>query len=245
MIKQIELDILWQYLKKENKNYLFCLDTIKDNSSEKFGVFKENILLGVILKNHGVFNLIFSTDNIDFDELNIFLNLNFANEIISDTRLNLGKEKICNILIKRCYSTEKSLYNYPFENNMDNIKKQYGLLKECDFPVPTFEEFYLSLFYKNKDKSLRLYGIFENNTCVCSAIINYIDDNFAKLSSVSTSICYRRQGHAQKLLNDILNDEELNGKEIYLLCENETALRLYKKIGFSVNNNLFVYNFNS
>lgn len=245
MIKHIDLDILWQFLKKENKNYLFCLDTIKDNNSEKFGVFKEDILLGVILKNHGVFNLIFSADDIDFEELNIFLNLNFPNEIISDTRLSLGKERNCILLTKKCDSTEKSLYNYPFENNMDKIKRQHELLKECNFPVPDFEEFYLSLFYKNKDKSLRLYSIFESNICVCSAIINYIDNCFAKLSSVSTSLRYRNQGLAKKLLNDIFDDKELSGKEIYLLCENDVALRLYKSIGFSENNNLFVYNFNS
>lgn len=242
MIKEIEFINAKEYFKNLKEKAIFANEVFEDLKNKKFGIYNEDVLCGLIFGNNDFYYLFLDDNYSDIEEINDFLKMNFIKEIISDKRFEFANEKTYYFLIKRADSNNvKSSYYYPFENNIEKIKLQYELLKKCNFSLPEFDEFYLSLFYKNKKNILRLYGIFKDNLCVCSAIISYMKDNIAKLTSIATSSEYRKMGLAEKILKDIFSDVKLKNKDICLLCGNEKALNLYSKVGFEVKENLYGY----
>lgn len=242
MIKEIAFDKAKEYFDNLKEKVIFAYEIFEDSKNKNFGIYNEDVLCGIIFGNNDFYYLFLDDNYSDIEEIKLFLKVNFVKEIISNRRFEISSEKIYYFLVKKADDKNiKSIYYYPFENNMEKIKLQYKLLKQCNFSLPGFDEFYLSLFYKNKKDVLRLYGIFSDGLCVCSAIISYMKDNIAKLTSIATSPEYRKMGLAEKILKDIFYDEKLKSKDICLLCGNEKALNLYNKVGFEIKEILYGY----
>ena len=237
MIKNISFEETKSFLKK----YIFSEFLLYEfDNKDLYGVFSDENLSSVIIKS-GEFCYMLSDSLFDMDEIKVFIQLNGINEIISNKKLNFIKGKSCYLMTRKIEIFDfKSRYNYSFENNMNKIKYIYENLKSY-FSLPEFDEFYMSLFYKNKNDKLRLYGIFEEEKCISSAILFLLNEDYVKLTSVATNPDFQKRGYGQKIIFDICHDLFLNNRILYLLCEKDYVFDFYKKMGFVLTEKLYLH----
>ncbi len=240
MIKKISFNESKAFFNNNNFEE-FLLYEFKSNE-DLYGVFNHENLYAVIIKSKDFCYLFSDYSFFEADEIKAFIGLYDIKEIISNIKLDFLKEKSCYLMTTKIekYNLE-SKYNFPLENNITKIKELYKTLKKSEFSISEFEEFYMSLFYKNKNGKLRLYGIFEEEKCISSAILFLLDKDFIKLTSVATHPDFRKRGYGQKIIYDIVCDSSLKGKTVFLFCENNNALKFYKKAGFIISKKLFLY----
>ena len=72
---------------------------------------------------------------------------------------------------------------------------------------------------------------------MCYLLVEKIDENECFIWSVCTGLEYRSRGCVTKLFKKVFNLFNLKKFSLYVRKNNETALHLYKKLGFVIDPN--------
>lgn len=128
---------------------------------------------GAIARNGSNF-ILFLTDNSDLDEISSFMRVAGATGAICNGKYDLK------IFGGKCVTGSVLVRRKPFENLNDNlkiatpeIKDAYDLIVKCadeNFTPPPFENFYVDINHKLRHNTMRMYGVFENESPVAVAM---------------------------------------------------------------------------
>lgn len=95
-----------------------------------------------------------------------------------------------------------------------------------------FNDWYCDVSLKIRRGLGFMYAVYEGGTLCACAGVNYRNDNTAVIGSVVTAPAHRGRGLAATLVNAATARVLAAGLIPQIVCQNEAAMRLYKKIGY-------------
>ena len=190
---------------------------------------------GAIARNGSNF-ILFLTDNSDLDEISSFMRVAGASGAICNGKYSLK------VFGGKCVTGSVLVRKEPFENLNDNlkiatpeIKDAYNLIVKCadeNFTPPPFENFYVDINHKLRHNTMRMYGIFENESPVAVAMTVAESDNGAVLGAVASSPEYRSHGYGSSIVKYITNRLVAENKAVYLHRAKNANVSFYNNLGF-------------
>jgi len=238
-----------KYLNKKEDAILIraCSDPAafsQNKFSKSYKVLKKDRLCALMTFSCGLLS-IFAIKKPDIEELSSFISA-------------LGAFKVeCNIKlfkkIKNCLDYEKALFGkvYFFDKKLsknvflaektedaslfyDTVKISHKVYES----IP-FEAFYCDYFYR-KALPATLFLTIIDNKAVATAAIMHGYKNSKILSDISVIPEERRKGYAEDIVFRAISEVYSEGKTPMLFCTAKNAMKLYKKLGFKVQQK-FVY----
>lgn len=174
------------------------------------------------------------TDDADMDELSAFMRVSGAVTIIVDDnyQLEIGLDKTIGPILKSDSIMENESL---FDITEPTVKEAYCVISKCvskNFAVPSYESFALDVSHRLSKKTLRIYGIKENETLASCIMTLAESDDSAVLGALATDPSYRRTGFGTfliKYINNVLVEEK---KSVFLHRAPDENIEFYNKLGF-------------
>lgn len=174
------------------------------------------------------------TDKSDLDELSSFIRVSGAETVLCDAEyeLDCSYKKITGPIL----SSDK-----PFEIETDfevckpDVKEVYSIISMSaseNFKVPSYESFMLDVNHKLNQRTIRMYGIKDNNEPAACIMTLAESRDSAVLGALATNPDMRRKGYGAfliKYINNVLNSE---GKRVFLHRAPDENIAFYNKLGF-------------
>ncbi len=196
---------------------------------------ENGICNGAIARNGSSF-ILFLTDNSDLDEISSFLRVSGASGILCDGRyrLDFTAKETEGVIMK----TSSMIPSEGEETNVivPEIKDAYELLVKCaddGFTPPSFEDFYVDVNHRLRHRSIRMYGIKDNEKLAAVAMTVAESDNGAVLGAVACDPEYRRMGYASMAVRHIVNRLVTENKTVFLHRSQNANAAFYNKLGFA------------
>ena len=180
--------------------------------------------------------IVFLTDDCDIEEISSFMRVAGASSVICDGDYELdmfGSKSASGLILQR----KDEFADIESELNViePEIKEAYELIVKCadeNFKPPLFEDFYVDVNHKLRHKTMRMYGIKENDTLVAVAMTVAESGNGAVLGAVSCDPEYRKQGYGSSIVKYISNRLINENKTVYLHRAQNANVAFYNKLGF-------------
>ncbi len=174
------------------------------------------------------------TDFADMDELSAFMRVSGAASIISDGQyeLDCGLNRITGPILKSGKVIENEL---SFVVTEPNVKEVYSVISKCvskNFTVPSYESFALDVAHRLNKKTLRIYGVKENETLISCIMTLAESDDSAVLGALATVPDCRRGGYGTFLIKYINNVLVNEGKSVFLHRAPDENIEFYSRLGF-------------
>lgn len=173
------------------------------------------------------------TDFSDLVEMSSFMRVSGAVSIICDGRFTLdcGLNRVEGPIL----SSKSVMQNdADFSVISPSVKEVYSLISKCtskNFAVPSYESFTLDVSHKLNKKTVRIYGIKDNELISCIMTLAESKDS-AVLGALATNPDFRRQGHGAFLIKYINNALVGEGKAVFLHRAPDENIEFYNKLGF-------------
>ncbi len=173
------------------------------------------------------------TDYSDVEELASFLRIAGASSIIADGKysltldMNIKKGPI--LYCDSCFDNEGN-----FVVVEPTIREVHNVIKACEsdnFNVPNYDSFALDVAHKLNSKTIRMYGIRENELESCIMTLAESDD-CAVLGALATLPNRRGIGYGTFLIKYISNVLLKENKTVYLHRAPYENIEFYNKMGF-------------
>lgn len=174
------------------------------------------------------------TDYADMDELSAFMRVSGAASIIADGKylLDCGLDKITGpILQSNAVMENERLFNII----EPTVKEVYSVISKCvskNFSVPSYESFALDVAHRLSKKTLRIYGIKENEMLLSCIMTLAESGDSAVLGALATDPDHRHSGFGTFLIKYINNVLVGEGKSIFLHRAPDENIEFYNKLGF-------------
>lgn len=111
------------------------------------------------------------------------------------------------------------------------VRDVFSLLCDCGEQKPEqFEPFYLDVSHRVRHGALLTQGVFSQNKLIACALAGGITETDAVLTAVAVHPEKRRMGVGSNMVKRLLY--RLSPKSVYVLCENERAIRFYQSLSF-------------
>lgn len=110
----------------------------------------------------------------------------------------------------------------------------YPLLASVFPEMPPFDEWYVDVCYRVRHGLCRISTVEEDGKTVASAMTVAEWEDGAVIGAVATDECYRRRGYAARCVTALVAELQLMGKDVYICPKNESAQRLYERLGFVI-----------
>ncbi len=108
----------------------------------------------------------------------------------------------------------------------------YRLLSSVGFPLPDFDEYYVTAFARAKKGAPTLVAL-DGERVAATASVLFSGEKYALLGAVATDPDYRKRGLAAALVSKCAARVLADGKTPIITCFTENAERLYKSLGFT------------
>jgi predicted GNAT family acetyltransferase len=243
-------NILLDYIYNEKDWNLFMIGDYENYGIETYfqsfwGEFDENNrLIAVLMKYYE--GLIFTAINDQYDVDSFVEVINSLNYTILS-----GKEDIVKNFTSRInFNSVKSTYYAKIDKDTLNLDKEFtnyniiscsetdsDYIKDVVNLTNSIEEFSVSSDYDRivnsiKDKSGRVYALFNGNKVVSAAQLTAENSSSGMVMAVCTDKDYRGKGYATYTLCKLCNDLVSSNKILCLFYDNPVAGKIYKRIGF-------------
>lgn len=111
------------------------------------------------------------------------------------------------------------------------VRDVFSLLCDCGEQKPEqFEPFYLDVSHRVRHGASLTQGIFSQNELIACALAGSITETDAVLTAVAVHPQERRIGIGGIMVRRLLS--RLSPRKVYVLCENERAIRFYQSLSF-------------
>ena len=103
-----------------------------------------------------------------------------------------------------------------------------------DEAAPAFESWYADVMLRIRRGLCRISCVRENNRVAATAMTVAEGERIALIGAVATHPDYRRRGYASACVSTLAAQLQNEGRQVLLSPKNETAARVYAKLGFAV-----------
>ena len=167
----------------------------------------------------------------DFEELRAFLP-GVGNHLWceGDTAAKLGLGSACEGDILCLNGGEKAQKEIGDTRGFEPLSSVYPLL--CtQFPLPSFETWYVDLFRNISQGAQRVFSVFEGGEAVSCALLSAVTDEAAILSAVVTNENYRKRGLASECIKKAL--AFAGARRVFVMTREPSLNGFYEQFGFA------------
>lgn len=173
-------------------------------------------------------------DTADADELKEFLLACGCRTLLCEERAALalygGCEQSGEILLLRPSRMSEEEHQLALLDEVP-VRDVFSLLCDCGEQKPEqFEPFYLDVSHRFRHEALLTQGVISQERLIACALAGSITETDAVLTAVAVHPEKRRMGVGSSMVKRLLY--RLSPKSVYVLCENERAIRFYQSLSF-------------
>lgn len=117
---------------------------------------------------------------------------------------------------------------------MPSLRKLYPLLDRTFESFPSFDNWYVDVSHRVRHDCCHICGVEYDGQLISSAMTVAEWGTGAVIGSVATDSEYRGHGYASQCVTELAAFLQQQRKTVFICPKNETAQRLYERLGFSV-----------
>lgn len=190
--------------------------------------------VALISRLEGSFVLCLS-DESDLDEISSFIRMSGAETVLCDAlyKLDCNMKAVSGPILCSYKAFE---INKSFEVYTPTTKDVYSIISRAasdNFQVPSYESFMLDVNHKLNQRTIRMYGIKDNDTPAACIMTLAESGDSAVLGALATAPEQRKKGYGAFLIKYINNVLISEGKKVYLHRAPDENISFYNKLGFS------------
>ena len=254
-LNQLQRNEIIELLRLSNDKHSMCelFDTLHN-----YNVYAEYNREYIIVVNTELFEMYILLEKEETD---------VVNKMITAVRKYIYRFKVYNVYVNeksykilQQYSVMKGFFNSVVKYDVMSLKPiEYSGIAEigCIEDTEDILDILLCEYGIKRDSSMydnimesvirrvcsNSYRVLRRDGNIVSQLFINEDDNDIFIKGVLTPYAYRGNGYATELLKQVINTYFTLGKVMYIIVDqaNTTAKQLYKKLGFTTKNNLYMY----